>query len=105
MGLSIGGAHFHSKSSAKGTVAQENIFDAQSQICEIHVSESIEKYIIDLIMATRQPERYGENLRKWIHLGASPRRAIGLDKCTRGPAWLQGREHVTPDDVRAACGN
>jgi MoxR-like ATPase len=89
------------KEQGKVTVTQQHIFDARSQIYEIHVSEAIEKYLIDLITATRQPERYGENLRKWIHVGASPRGAIGLDKCARAHAWLQGREYVTPDDVRA----
>ena len=46
-------------------------------------------------------ERYGEELRKWIQVGASPRGVIGLDKCSRVHAWLQGRDHVIPDDVRA----
>ena len=57
-------------------------------------------YIIDLITATRQPERYGEDLKKWIHIGASPRGGIGLDKCSRVHAWLENRDYVTPDDVR-----
>jgi MoxR-like ATPase len=82
------------------TIAQQHIFEARSQIYEIHVSEAIEKYIMDLITATRQPERYGEDLKKWIHIGASPRGGIGLDKCSRVHAWLQSRDSVTPDDVR-----
>jgi MoxR-like ATPase len=56
---------------------------------------------MDLIAATRQPERYGEDLKKWIHIGASPSGGIGLDRCSRVHAWLQGRDYVTPDDVRA----
>jgi MoxR-like ATPase len=55
---------------------------------------------MDLITATRQPERYGEDLKKWIHIGASPRGGIGLDKCSRVHAWLSGKDYVTPDDVR-----
>jgi MoxR-like ATPase len=85
----------------KVIIAQQHIVDARSQIFEIHVSEAIEKYIMDLITATRQPERYGEDLKKWIHIGASPRGGIGLDKCSRVHAWLQSRDYVTPDDVRA----
>ncbi len=88
------------KEQEKITIAQNHIFDARSQIYEIHVSAAIEKYIIDLITATRQPERYGEDLKKWIHIGASPRGGIGLDKCSRVHAWLEGRDYVTPDDVR-----
>jgi MoxR-like ATPase len=90
--------------SAKGpeaaSVSQEHIFEARSQIYGIHVSEAVEKYMVDLISATRRPERYGEDLKKWIHVGASPRGGIGLDKCSRVQAWLKGRDHVTPDDVR-----
>ncbi len=83
------------------TISQQHIFDARAQIQEIHVSEAIEKYIMDLVTATRQPERYGEDLKKWIHIGASPRGTIGLDKCSRVHAWLQSRDYVDPDDVRA----
>ena len=61
----------------------------------------IDKYIVDLVFATRYPERYSEELRKWIQVGASPRGAIGLDKTSRAHAWLEGRHHVTPEDVRA----
>jgi len=61
----------------------------------------IEKYIVDLVFATRYPERYDEKLASWIRFGASPRGAIGLDKSARVHAWLNGRDHVLPDDVRA----
>ncbi len=56
---------------------------------------------MDLVHATRSPESYSEELRSWIQVGASPRGAIGLDKCSRAYAWLHGKDHVTPDDVRA----
>ncbi|MCP4896031.1 MAG: AAA family ATPase, partial [bacterium] len=54
-----------------------------------------------LIFATRYPERYSDDIRKWIHVGASPRGSLALDKTSRAHAWLAGRDHVTPDDVRA----
>ena len=82
-------------------IPQDAVFAARSEIHSIHVSENIERYIVDLINATRYPERYGAELRKWIQVGASPRGGIGLDKCSRAHAWLNDREHVTPDDVRA----
>jgi len=81
-------------------IAQQAIFDARREIHEIHVSENIEKYIIDLISATRFPDRYGEPLSKWLQVGASPRGAISLDKVSRAYAWMAGRDHVVPDDVR-----
>ena len=82
-------------------VLQQVIFDARQEINGVQVSETIEKYIVDLVFATRYPERYNEKLASWIRVGASPRGAIGLDKCARVHAWLNGRDHVLPDDVRA----
>ena len=75
--------------------------DARSDIDQIYISEAIDKYIVDLVFATRYPERYSEELRKWIQVGASPRGGLALDKSSRAYAWLGGRDHVTPDDVRA----
>jgi len=82
-------------------IAQEHIFSAREQIQRIHVEASMEKHIVDLIYATRQPEKYSEELMKWIEVGASPRGSISLDKCARVHAWFNGRDHVTPDDIRA----
>ncbi|NOR13952.1 MAG: AAA domain-containing protein [Candidatus Aminicenantes bacterium] len=82
-------------------IAQDSIFTAREQIHDIHVSENIEKYIVDLINATRQPEKYSEELKKWLEVGASPRGSLALDKCSRVHAWFNGRDHVTPDDIRA----
>src|SRR5207249_2893010 len=70
---------------------------------ERHVAESIDRYVVELVNATRTPERYDAQLRKWIEVGASPRGAIGLDRCARAHAWLGGRDFVTPDDVRAVA--
>ncbi len=82
-------------------VPQQIIFDARAEINKIQVSEVIEKYIVDLIFASRYPDQYDPKLASWINTGASPRGAIGLDKCARVHAWLNQREHVLPDDVRA----
>jgi len=82
-------------------IAQEFVFSAREQIQGIHVSESMQKYIVDLIYSTRQPEKYSEELKKWIEVGASPRGSISLDKCARVHAWFNGHDHVTPDDIRA----
>jgi len=82
-------------------VVQQVVFDARKEISRVRVSEAIEKYIVDLVFATRYPERYDDKLASWIRIGASPRGAIGLDKCARVHAWLNNRDHVLPDDVRA----
>ena len=83
------------------TVSQDALFDARREIDAVHVAPAIEKYIIDLLNATRHPDKYGEQLKKWIQIGSSPRGGIGLERTSRVHAWLEGRDHVTPDDVRA----
>ena len=85
----------------EGPVLQQVIFDARQEINRVQVAETIEKYIVALVFATRYPDRYDKKLASWIKVGASPRGAIGLDKCARVHAWLDGRDHVLPDDVRA----
>jgi MoxR-like ATPase len=82
-------------------IPQQAVFDARAEINEVSIADAIDSYIVDLIWATRAPQRYSEELRKWIHVGASPRGGIALDKTSRVHAWIAGRDHVTPDDVRA----
>ncbi len=77
------------------------IFDAREEIAEIKISESMEKYIVSIISASRYPEKYSEELAKWIDFGASPRGSIAIDRCSRTHAWMNGKEFVTPDDIRA----
>jgi MoxR-like ATPase len=81
-------------------IPQQAIFDARVDIQKMYVSPAISKYIVDVVFATRQPAKFGENLKKWIQIGASPRASIGLDRTARARAWMQNRDHVTPDDVR-----
>mgnify|MGYP001822479544 CR=1 FL=1 len=84
-------------------IPQQVVFDARQEIQDVSVSPTIEKYLVDLVFATRYPDRYSEELAAWIHVGVSPRGGIALDKCARVNAWLEGRDHVLPDDVRAIC--
>ncbi|MEN8126538.1 MAG: MoxR family ATPase [Planctomycetota bacterium] len=85
----------------KTTISQDNIFAARTEIQQIHSSENIERYIVDLVAATRYPEKYSEDLRKWIQVGASPRGCLALDKCSRVHAWLNGQDFVSPDNIQA----
>jgi MoxR-like ATPase len=88
--------------SAKAEVIpQQVVFDARAEIHQVAVAEAVERYIVALISATRRPEQFGKDLQRWIHVGASPRGTLALDKVSRARAWLHGRDHVTPDDVRA----
>jgi MoxR-like ATPase len=83
------------------SVSADTIFQARQAVLDIHMAESVEEYIVQLIIASRQPETYNEELATWIEYGASPRATIGLDRCARAHAWLAGRDFVSPDDVAA----
>src|SRR5262245_41930217 len=82
---------------------QKSVLDARAESQQTFVSEAIEKYLVSLIAATRRPGDFSPNLKKWIQIGASPRGTLALDRCSRAWAWMQGRDHVTPDDVRAVA--
>ncbi len=85
--------HFDSR------ISQREIFEARRQVLSIHMAESIEKYIVRLIMATRSPNTYSDDLANWIEMGVSPRATIALDRAARAHAWLSGRDFVSPEDV------
>ena len=82
-------------------ISQADIFQARKQVESIHMSEAVEQYIVQLTMATRKPKQYGDDLARWIDFGASPRATIALDRCARAYAWLNDKDYVSPDDVRA----
>ncbi|GLH33920.1 hypothetical protein BR1R5_33080 [Pseudomonas sp. BR1R-5] len=82
-------------------LAQEVVFAARSAIAGIQVAPALDRYLIDLINATRHPTEHDPDLARWIKIGASPRGGISLDRVARAHAWLAGQDFVTPDDVRA----
>jgi len=84
-------------------ISQEVIFNARKEINNIVPSEGIERYIVDIVSATRYPKKYSDELARWIDFGASPRGSIALDKCSRVIAWMNSRDFVNPDDVREIC--
>ncbi|WDE00569.1 AAA family ATPase [Thalassomonas actiniarum] len=86
-------------------LSQADIFAAREEVLNIHMAPSLEKYLVDLIMATRQPEKYDDKLKQWLAYGASPRATIALDRCARARAWLNGRDFVSPEDVQAVFHN
>ena len=86
-------------------IAQEIIFEARREIATLHVAEAMERYMADLVYATRTPEVYSADLARWIEIGASPRASLALDKCGRAHAWLKGRDYVDPQDLKAIVHN
>ncbi|MFJ4396772.1 AAA family ATPase [Pseudomonas sp. NPDC089395] len=82
-------------------LAQQVIFDARREVAQVHVAAAIDRYLIDLVNATRHPADYDADLARWINIGASPRGGISLDRVSRAHAWLNGQDFVSPDNVRA----
>jgi len=81
-------------------ISQQILFDAREEVLDVHMSEVLEQYLLQLIVATRNPAPYGEELGGWLEYGASPRATIALDRCARARAWLQQRDFVTPEDIQ-----
>jgi MoxR-like ATPase len=84
-------------------VAAEIIFKARREVGEVHVADAAEQYMVDLVVATREPQKYGDDLSKWIRLGSSPRGTIALDAAARAQAWLRGQDFVSPDNIRTVA--
>lgn len=80
-------------------VTQEGLFAARQEVLNIHMADAVEEYILQLVMATRNPKPYSEELASWIDYGASPRGTIALDVCARAHAWLKGKDFVSPEDI------
>ena len=102
--LTRGEALAHDKAKLS-PISQADIFAARQDILKLHMAESLENYIVQLVMATRNAAAYSEQLAKWIAYGASPRASIALERCARAKAWLEGRDFVTPDDIQAVFFN
>jgi MoxR-like ATPase len=81
-------------------LSQDSLFEARRQVLQIYMAENVEEYLLQLVLATRDPGRYSEQLGRWIEYGASPRASIALDRCARAHAWLAGRDYVSPEDVQ-----
>ncbi len=82
-------------------VSQESIFAARQEVLNLHMADELEDYVLNIVLATRDASAYGEDIKRAIQYGASPRATIALDRCARARAWLDGRDFVTPDDVQA----
>lgn len=86
----------------KQVISLQNIVEAKAIVNQIYLDEKIEKYILDMVFATRYPEKYGlSELKNYISFGASPRASINLAIASRAYAFLKGRAFVIPEDVKA----
>lgn len=82
-------------------ITQQAVFKARQEALNLHMSEAVENYILQLTAATREPTGISDELAKWIQFGVSPRATIALDRCSRAHAWLHNKDFVSPDDVQS----
>ena len=85
---------------AEVRLTADQVFEARHGVSDIYMSEPVEQSLLALVLATRDPASLDPELARWTAFGASPRGTIALDRCARAMAWLEGRDYVSPDDVR-----
>lgn len=78
-----------------------DILAARKEALQVHMSEAVEEYLVQLIMATRHPEKYDAGMSGYVMFGASPRATLALDRCAKIHAWLRGKDFVSPEDIQA----
>jgi len=81
-------------------VTQKELFEARQEVLNVYMASNLEEYLLHLVLTTRAPHAYGNELVKWLQYGASPRASIALDRCSRARAWLAGRDYVVPEDIQ-----
>ena len=84
-------------------ISLATVEDARRAVLEVHLAPSLERYLVELVLASRDASAYDAALSRRIAWGASPRGSIALERCGRAHAWLSGRDFVTPDDIRAVA--
>ena len=82
-------------------IPQQVLFEARREVLDLYMAEPLEEYLLQLVLATRNPGSYDDNLGRWLQYGASPRATIALDRCARAKAWLDGRDYVAPEDIQS----
>ena len=106
---SIGKKTKNSNVSAEKSEAQSisaaYIYEARNEVLKTYMSPEIERYLVEIIAATRTPEKYSDDLARLITWGASPRGSLALDRCARARAWLYERDFVTPEDLQDLTGD
>jgi MoxR-like ATPase len=84
-------------------MSQQDVLAARRRLLDLYMSPDVEEYLLQLVLATRDPSPYGAELRDWLRFGASPRATLALDRCARARAWLAGRDYCSPEDIQAVA--
>ncbi|MBK1618807.1 AAA family ATPase [Lamprobacter modestohalophilus] len=91
------------RSNKAPVISREQVFAARAEVMALHMADNLEEYLVQLVLATRDPVPYDRSLARMVDYGASPRATIALDRCARARAWLRGGDYVTPDDCHAVA--
>ena len=84
-------------------LSAESIMQARQDILSLHLADELEEYIVNVVVATRNPGAIDSSLEGQIMYGASPRASMGIDRAARAHAWLEGRDFVGPEDIQAVA--
>ena len=84
-------------------LTQLELNKARKSVRAVHMSEQVEEYLVQIVLATRNSDKYGGDLNNWLEYGASPRATIALDVCSKALAWLNNKDFVSPDDIRSVA--
>ncbi len=95
------GAGAAARAPAPALASAAQVFAARREVLALHMAGALAQYIVELVLATRDPGAYDADLAPLLRLGASPRASIGLDRAARAHAWLAGRAYVSPEDIQA----
>ncbi len=82
-------------------LSKTQVEEVQQALLGMHMAAPVQEYLVQLVLASRDPSPYSAELARWISYGASPRGTIALDRCARAHAWLHERDYVSPEDVQA----
>ena len=85
---------------ASNPISQKSLLQARQSVLDTYLADNLEAYLIEIVLATRDAGRYGDDLAGWIEYGGSPRATMALERCARGYAWLNNRDFVTPEDIQ-----
>ena len=96
---------YSSNTDAETILDKIQLQQAQTEVLDLHMAEAVEDYLVQLVIASRNPQAYGDDLARWVNYGASPRGTVALDRCARAHAWLQQRDYVSPEDVQSVIHN
>ena len=86
-------------------MSETTVMEARQQILNMHLSDELEQYIVNVVVATRNPGAVNKDLEGLVMYGASPRACMGIDRASRARAWLEGRDYVGPEDIQDVAGD